>query len=265
VFDMTALVLLNRRLQVVPAHTPHLVERVGLLTIIMLGESAISISAPDSPRWRHMPRGESVRQAGLFWDSGRLGAVVQRREISQSLTAVREAAVPDHSISPGDHIEPTGRIREDVTGGPSRLERRTPMRHALATLMIGAVVVAGYIPGADAAQQSSQTGTKGTKSTKGTAEAAVPPPVAVKVIAVDPAAKTITVRDIAAVAATPDTKAIEVKLPVTENATGQKLGDTKVGETVAVTCEVKPAVDSKAGAPIVLTDCVKVIKIEPKS
>ncbi len=45
VFDMAALVLLNRRLHIVPAHTPHLVERVGLLTIIMLGESVISISA----------------------------------------------------------------------------------------------------------------------------------------------------------------------------------------------------------------------------
>ncbi|QSX79387.1 low temperature requirement protein A [Agrilutibacter solisilvae] len=45
VFDMAALVLLNRRLHVVPAHTPHLVERVGLLTIIMLGESVIGISA----------------------------------------------------------------------------------------------------------------------------------------------------------------------------------------------------------------------------
>ena len=67
------------------------------------------------------------------------------------------------------------------------------MRHALATLMIGAVVVAaGYIPGIEAAQQSDTTGTKGT------AKAVVPPPVAVKVIAVDPAAKTITVRDIAA-------------------------------------------------------------------
>jgi len=46
VFDMAALVLLNRRrLHVVPAHTSHLVERVGLLTLIMLGESVISISA----------------------------------------------------------------------------------------------------------------------------------------------------------------------------------------------------------------------------
>ena len=45
VFDMASLVLLNPRLQVVPAHTPHLVERVGLLTIIMLGESVLSISA----------------------------------------------------------------------------------------------------------------------------------------------------------------------------------------------------------------------------
>lgn len=44
-FDMAALVLLDRRLHVVPAHTAHLVERVGLLTIIMLGESVISISA----------------------------------------------------------------------------------------------------------------------------------------------------------------------------------------------------------------------------
>ena len=133
------------------------------------------------------------------------------------------------------------------------------MRHALATLMIGAVVVAGgYIRGVEAAQQSGTTGTKDT------AKAAPPPPIAAEVIAVDPAAKTITVRDVAAVAATPDAKAIEVKLPVTANATGQKLGDTKAGETVAVTCEVKPTVHPKAGVPIVLTDCVRVIKIEPK-
>jgi low temperature requirement protein LtrA len=45
VFDMTALVVLRRRLHVVPAHMPHLVERVGLLTIIMLGEAVISITA----------------------------------------------------------------------------------------------------------------------------------------------------------------------------------------------------------------------------
>ena len=134
------------------------------------------------------------------------------------------------------------------------------MRHALVTLMIGAAVVAaGYIPGVEAAQQS------GTTATKGTAKAAVPPPIAVEVIAVDPTAKTITVRDIAAVPATPDAKAIEVRLPVTAKATGQKLGDTKAGETVAVTCEVKPTVHPKAGVPIVLTDCVRVIKIEPKS
>ena len=134
------------------------------------------------------------------------------------------------------------------------------MRHALVTLMIGAAVVAaGYIPGVEAAQQSGTTGTTGT------AKAAVPPPIAVEVIAVDPTAKTITVRDIAAVPAPPDAKAIEVKLPVAANATGQKLGGTKAGETVAVTCEVKPTVHPKAGAPIVLADCVRVIKIEPKS
>jgi hypothetical protein len=132
------------------------------------------------------------------------------------------------------------------------------MRHALATLVIGAAVVAaGYIPGAEAAQQSGTTGTTGT------AKAEVPPPIAVEVVAVDPTAGTITVRDIAAVPATPDSKAIEVKLPVTAKATGQKLGDTKAGETVAVTCEVKPTVHPQAGVPIVLTDCVRVIRIQP--
>ena len=45
VFDMAALLLLNQRLNAVPPHTPHLVERVGLLTIIMLGEAVLSISA----------------------------------------------------------------------------------------------------------------------------------------------------------------------------------------------------------------------------
>jgi hypothetical protein len=133
------------------------------------------------------------------------------------------------------------------------------MKHCLATLMIGVVVVAaGYIPGIAAAQQPGTRGTSGAAMN-------VPPPVAVTVVAVDPTAKTITVRDIAAVAATPDTKAIEVKLPVTANAAGQKLADTKAGETVAVTCEVKPTVHPQAGVPIVLTDCVRVIKIEPKS
>jgi hypothetical protein len=133
------------------------------------------------------------------------------------------------------------------------------MTHARATLMIGVVLAVAYIPGIQAAQQPGKTGTKSNAQTM------VPPPVAVKVIAVDPAAKTITVRDITAVAAPPDAKAIEVKLPVMANATGQKLGDTKVGEMVEVTCEVKPTVHPKAGVPIVLTDCVRVIKIEPKS
>lgn len=137
------------------------------------------------------------------------------------------------------------------------------MRHALATLMIGAIVVAaGYATEIEATQQSGTTGATGTK---GAPKAVVPPPVAVKVIAVDAKTKTITVRDIAAVPATPDTKAIEVKLPVAANATGQKLSSTKAGETVEVTCEVKPIVDAKAGVPIVLTDCTRVIKIEPKS
>jgi low temperature requirement protein LtrA len=44
-FDMLGLILLNRGLGTVPVHTRHLVERVGLLTIILLGESVFSISA----------------------------------------------------------------------------------------------------------------------------------------------------------------------------------------------------------------------------
>jgi low temperature requirement protein LtrA len=44
-FDLVAFIFfLPRRLQVIPVHTEHLIERVGLLTIIILGESVISLS-----------------------------------------------------------------------------------------------------------------------------------------------------------------------------------------------------------------------------
>jgi low temperature requirement protein LtrA len=44
-FDLVAFIFfLPRRLQVIPVHTEHLIERVGLLTIIMLGESVSSLS-----------------------------------------------------------------------------------------------------------------------------------------------------------------------------------------------------------------------------
>ena len=133
------------------------------------------------------------------------------------------------------------------------------MKHALAVLLTGAIVVAaGSISSIAATQGSKATGTKGT------AKPVVPPPIAVEVIAVDPKAKTITVRDVAAVPAPPG-KAVEVTLPVPASATGQKLGDTKAGEKVNVTCAIKPTVHPTAGVPIVLTDCVRVIKIDPKS
>ena len=46
VFDLVAFVFfLPRPLQVIPVHTEHLIERVGLLTIIILGESITSLSA----------------------------------------------------------------------------------------------------------------------------------------------------------------------------------------------------------------------------
>jgi low temperature requirement protein LtrA len=44
-FDLVAFIFfLQRRLQVIPVHTEHLIERVGLLTIIILGESVSSLS-----------------------------------------------------------------------------------------------------------------------------------------------------------------------------------------------------------------------------
>lgn len=44
-FDLLAFIFfLQRRLQVIPVHTEHLIERVGLLTIIILGESVSSLS-----------------------------------------------------------------------------------------------------------------------------------------------------------------------------------------------------------------------------
>ncbi len=44
-FDLVAfLIFLPRHLQGIPVHTEHLIERVGLLTLILLGESVISLS-----------------------------------------------------------------------------------------------------------------------------------------------------------------------------------------------------------------------------
>jgi len=44
-FDLLAFIfLLRRRLEAIPVHTEHLIERVGLLTIIILGESVSSLS-----------------------------------------------------------------------------------------------------------------------------------------------------------------------------------------------------------------------------
>ena len=44
-FDLVAFIcFLPRRLQRIPVHTEHLIERVGLLTLILLGESVISLS-----------------------------------------------------------------------------------------------------------------------------------------------------------------------------------------------------------------------------
>jgi hypothetical protein len=135
------------------------------------------------------------------------------------------------------------------------------MKVAAALVLAGAVAIVAhprvFTAEAQATPQSNQKPTATTGET-------VPPPIAVDVIAVDPKANTITVREITAVPAPPG-KAVEVKLDVPPSATGQKLSDTKPGEQVAVTCEIKPTVHKEAGVPLVLTDCLKVIKIDPKS
>jgi hypothetical protein len=142
----------------------------------------------------------------------------------------------------------------------SRTQGEKAMRVAAVLVLAGAVVVAHpgvYTAEAQATPQPNQKPTAKAGDT-------VPPPIAVDVVAVDPKANTITVREIAAVPAPPG-KAVAVKLDVPPSATGQKLSDTKPGEQVAVTCETKPTVHKAAGVPLVLTDCLKVIKIDPKS
>jgi hypothetical protein len=127
------------------------------------------------------------------------------------------------------------------------------------------ITVAGLSAhGVAATQTSGGQATSQKTAARSTAKADVPPPVAVEVIAVDPQAKTITVRDIAAVPAPPG-KPVEITLPVPAGATGEKLADIKAGEKVAVTCAIKPTVHPTAGVPVVLTDCARVIKIEPSN
>jgi hypothetical protein len=126
------------------------------------------------------------------------------------------------------------------------------MKDAFALFVVCALAAAAV------AAQNRQAPKPGAK-----AAAATPTPIAVEVVAVDPKARTITVRDIAAIPASPD-RPVEIKLPVPASATGEKLGDVKVGEKVSVTCAIKPTVHPSAGVPIVLADCARVIKIEPK-
>lgn len=135
------------------------------------------------------------------------------------------------------------------------------MKVATALVLASAVAVVAYPRVYTAEPQATQ---QSDQKPTGTTGESVRPPIAVHVVAVDPQANTITVREITAVPAPPG-KAVEVKLDVPPSATGQKLSDTKPGEQVAVTCEIKPTVHKEAGVPLVLTDCLKVIKIDPKS
>jgi Cu/Ag efflux protein CusF len=136
------------------------------------------------------------------------------------------------------------------------------MKYVAALMLAGILCAAtGYAQGAGATPGGQADQKDASKSAA--KDTAAPAPIAVEVVAVDPDAKTITVRDIAAIPA-PAGKAVEVKLPVPASATGQKLSDVKKGDKVDVTCAVKPTVHPTAGVPIVLTDCVRVIKIDTK-
>jgi hypothetical protein len=143
-------------------------------------------------------------------------------------------------------------------------EKETPMKHAFTLVVTAALAVAAVSHQGVAAQKPAAQKAGGQKpAAKSSAKAEVPGPIAVEVIAVDPEGKTITVRDIAAVPAPPG-KPVEIELPVPATATGKKLGDVATGEKVDVTCTIKPTVHPTVGVPIVLTDCARVIKIEPK-
>jgi hypothetical protein len=141
------------------------------------------------------------------------------------------------------------------------------MKHAFGLLLMSVLVVASHQGVAAQKTDSQKTNTQKTSSQKPVAKATtgkadVPAPIAVEVVAVNPQAKTITVRDIAAVPAPPG-KPVEITLPVPATATGENLGDVKSGEKVDVTCTIKPTVHPTAGVPIVLTDCARVVRIEP--
>jgi hypothetical protein len=90
------------------------------------------------------------------------------------------------------------------------------------------------------------------------------PPFAVKVVKVDQAGKTITVREVAAAPPVPGQPA-EITLNVPVSATGKRLTSLKAGDEVSLTCEVRPTANTPSGTPIMIGDCAKVIKIEDKA
>jgi hypothetical protein len=99
-FDLvTFMSFLRRRLQVIPAHTEHLIERVGLLTIIILGESVSSLS---------------IGLANLSWTGERLLAapVLALFRLHRPV----DPCQPDPARDPGRH----GAIRFPGTVGRRR-------------------------------------------------------------------------------------------------------------------------------------------------
>ena len=118
-----------------------------------------------------------------------------------------------------------------------------------------------------AAFAAALAGSANAQAPTGQADAttAIPaPPFAVKVVKVDQAGKTITVREVAAAPAAPD-QPVEITLNVPLSASGKRLASIKAGDEVSLTCEVKPTVNTPSGTPIMVGHCAKVIKIEDKT
>lgn len=118
-----------------------------------------------------------------------------------------------------------------------------------------------------AAFAAALAGSANAQAPTGQADAptAIPaPPFAVKVVKVDQAGKSITVREVAAAPAVPG-QPVEITLNVPVSATGKRLASIKAGDLVSLTCEVKPTANTPSGTPIMVGDCAKVIKIEDKT
>ena len=126
------------------------------------------------------------------------------------------------------------------------------------------IAVAALTPHALAAQQSSSQQRSSQQSnaqpqSQSQSGSNTPSPVTVEVVSVDPASRTITVRDITAV---PAGSAGQMTLPMSAQASGRSLNEVKAGERVNLTCTVKKTASASASGRVVLNDCESVSRID---